>query len=80
MDVRLDCEDVKQRASDYLDEALPPGAREPFEQHLATCVNCARYLQEIRQTIHRLGTLPREPMPDPMKELLLRALHNRQSA
>jgi anti-sigma factor (TIGR02949 family) len=80
MDTRLACDDVMQRVTEYLDAALPPGAAAAFEQHLAECVNCSRYLQEIRQTIHRLGTLPREPMPARMKDRLLQALQNRQSA
>lgn len=80
MDTRLACDDVMQRVTEYLDEALPPGAKGAFEQHLAGCANCARHLQEIRQTIHRLGALPREPMPASMKDRLLQALHSRQSA
>lgn len=80
MDTRLACDDVMQRVTEYLDEALPPGARTAIEQHLAECAACARYLREIRQTIHRLGALPREPMPAPMKDRLLQALHGRQSA
>jgi anti-sigma factor RsiW len=80
MDSRLACDDVMQRVTEYLDEALPPGARRALEQHLAECVNCTRYLHEIRQTIQRLGMLPREPMPASMKDQLLHALHSRQSA
>ena len=79
-DTRLACDDVMQRVTEYLDEALPPGAKGAFDQHLAECVHCTRYLQEIRQTVHRLGALPREPMPASMKDRLLRALHSRQSA
>jgi anti-sigma factor RsiW len=80
MDTRLACDDVMQRVTEYLDEALPPGAKGAFERHLAECVNCTRYLQEIRQTVYRLGALPREPMPASMKDRLLQALHSRQSA
>lgn len=80
MNERLDCDRVMQGVTEYLDDALPPGAREPFEEHLSTCLNCSRYVQEIRQTVQRLGAQPREPMPRRMKENLLSALHNRQSA
>jgi anti-sigma factor RsiW len=80
MDTRLACDDVMQRVTEYLDEALPPGVTADLERHLADCANCTRYLQEIRHTIHRLGALPREPMPAPMKDRLLQALHSRQSA
>ena len=80
MDARLSCQNVTDRASDYLEGAIPPGERDRFGQHLATCVNCIRFFQEIRQTIHRLSSLPREPMPADMKERLRQALHSRQSA
>ena len=80
MDTRLACDDVMQRVTEYLDEALPPGATKAFEQHLAECAACAGHLQEIRQTIRGLGALPREPMPAPMKDRLLHALRSRQSA
>lgn len=80
MDTRLACDDVMQRVTEYLDEALPPGARGAYERHLSECADCNRHLQEIRQTIHRLGALPREPMPASMKDRLLQALHSRQSA
>jgi len=80
MDTRLACDDVMQRVTEYLDEALPPGAKEALERHLAGCASCTRHLQEIRHTIHRLGALPREPMPASMKDRLLQALRSRQSA
>jgi anti-sigma factor (TIGR02949 family) len=80
MDARLLCEDLIQRTSEYLDEALPPGDREAFDRHLATCADCARHLHDVLQTVQRLRSLPREPMPSEMKERLRQALHSRQSA
>lgn len=80
MDTRLACDDVMQRVTEYLDEALPPGGKAAFDRHLAECATCTRHLTEIRQTIHLLGAVPREPMPAPMKDRLLQALHRRQSA
>jgi anti-sigma factor RsiW len=55
--------DARLRTSGYLDEALPPGERETFDRHLATCADCARHLRDVLQTIQRLRSLPREPMP-----------------
>jgi anti-sigma factor RsiW len=80
MGAELSCGNVTDRASDYLDATMAPGERERFARHLASCVGCTRYVEEIRQTIHGLGSLPREPMPDDMKERLRQALHSRQSA
>ncbi|HET7275071.1 MAG TPA: anti-sigma factor [Longimicrobiaceae bacterium] len=69
-----------KRLTEYLDEALPPGTRKRLEQHLAGCAGCSLDLNEIRTTVSRLRALPGEKMPIGMKENLLRALHNRQSA
>ncbi|HYR06129.1 MAG TPA: zf-HC2 domain-containing protein [Longimicrobium sp.] len=80
MDARLSCEDLMRRTSEYLDEALPPGEREAFDGHLATCAARTRHLQGILQTIQGLQALPREPMPSEMKERLRQALHSRLSA
>lgn len=80
IDTRLACDDVMQRVTEYLDEALPPGAKPRFEQHLAECANCTRHIDEIRQTVQRLGALPREPMPAAMRDRLLQTLRSRQSA
>lgn len=69
-----------ERASDYLDDALPPGDRERLEEHLAACAACARQVDRLRETLLGLHALPREPMPAIMKERLRQALHDRQSA
>lgn len=73
------CRRVRDRASDHLEAKIPPGERERFEHHLASCVRCTRFVEEIRQTVHRLNALPREPMPPAMKARLLQALHPRRT-
>jgi anti-sigma factor RsiW len=75
----MSCRRVRDRASDHLEARIPPGGRERFERHLARCASCARFVEEIRQTVHRLDTLPREPMPPAMKARLLQALHPRRT-
>lgn len=80
MYVPLGCEEVTEGLTDYLDEALPPGRRERLEHHLATCAHCAHDLQQLRLTLQQLASLPREPMPAPLREHLLRAHQSRQSA
>lgn len=80
MYVQLGCDTVMQGLTEYLDEALPPGEQERFQHHLATCAACGRHLQQLQQLLQRLATLPRESMPAPLKEPLLRAHQSRQSA
>jgi anti-sigma factor RsiW len=80
MNVRLGCDEITQGLADFLDEALPPGRRKRFEHHLATCAPCAHHFQQLLHTLQRLASLPREPMPAPLRAHLLRAHQSRQSA
>jgi anti-sigma factor RsiW len=36
---------------DYLDGELAEGSRRVFEEHLAECPDCVRYLERYRETI-----------------------------
>jgi anti-sigma factor RsiW len=39
---RIDCVDVVERVSDYLDDALGDDERRHIDQHLEACADCAR--------------------------------------
>lgn len=49
------CQDVVELVTDYLEGALDAGATARFEAHLAGCPGCATYLDQIRETVARLG-------------------------
>ena len=57
--------------TDYLEGALGPREHRAFEAHVASCLPCARYLREIRETIRLLGSLPPEPPSDRLRVNLL---------
>src|SRR5215472_18059923 len=53
----MNCKDLENLATDYLEETLSP-RRQEFEAHLATCPKCQKYLAEMRALIeasHKLG-------------------------
>lgn len=68
----LPCRDFVELVTDYLEGALSPGERLRFEEHLAACPGCDTYLEQLRQTIAMLGTLPAEAIPAEARRELLR--------
>jgi anti-sigma factor RsiW len=53
----LSCREVTDKASDYLDAALPPGQRMALRLHLSVCRHCRRYLRQLRATVAALRHL-----------------------
>ena len=67
----LSCRELVELVTDYLEGRLPPAERERFEAHLRICDGCQIYLEQMRQTIRVLGTLPEEAVPDAARVKLL---------
>jgi anti-sigma factor RsiW len=76
MTMSFTCSDVAKLLNDYIDGALPQHVRRGAEAHLQTCGECAAGLRDLRCTRRLLRRLPREPMPDVMKNTLLHALRS----
>lgn len=58
----LNCRDVTQHASDYLDKTLPLGQRLKLRLHLFMCIHCRRYLKQLRATIGLIGQSDFKPV------------------
>jgi anti-sigma factor RsiW len=60
----LECREVVEVVSEFLDGALAAGDRARVEQHLLVCPPCTRYLAQMRSTVGSLGDLgaAREPV------------------
>jgi anti-sigma factor RsiW len=69
----LECQEVVEVVTDYLEGALPLADRIRFEQHLAFCQGCVDYLEQLRTTIRLTGTLTPDAVPAPAMEALLDA-------
>jgi anti-sigma factor RsiW len=69
----LNCDEIVELVTAYLDNALDEHTRRRFEQHLATCTGCDRYLEQIRRTSTELGRLPPEHLSDQARADLLTA-------
>jgi anti-sigma factor RsiW len=59
----LSCQELVELVTDYLEDALPPGQRARFEEHLETCGGCRAYLEQMRVTTRlvRSTNAPEEP-------------------
>ncbi|HEV2457192.1 MAG TPA: zf-HC2 domain-containing protein [Ktedonobacterales bacterium] len=69
----LTCQELVELVTAYLEGALPPEEYERFDAHLAYCVGCRNYLDQMRETIGLVGTLCDETVPSEATEHLLQA-------
>lgn len=58
----LRCRDVSEKATDYLEGALPPRQWLAMRWHLLLCGMCRAYLDQLRKTARLLG-MRRLPPP-----------------
>ena len=67
----MTCEEFVELVTAYLEGTLPAEDRSAFDDHLALCPGCDRYLAQFRATIDLLGELPEESLSSPGRERLL---------
>ena len=66
----LECVEVVELVTGYLEGVLPEDERERFDAHLATCDGCRRYVEQMRATLRVTGEVSREAL-DPEAERAL---------
>ena len=68
----LNCDDVVELVTAYLDGALPADEAESVLEHLSGCDGCSTYVEQIQATSARLRALqpPGRLDPDTRAELL----------
>ncbi|MCA1586758.1 MAG: zf-HC2 domain-containing protein [Acidobacteria bacterium] len=67
----LNCREITERASDFLDGTLPWPVRLQVRLHLMMCRFCREYVRQLSLVVRSLRGLPREaPSPDTQRELL----------
>lgn len=59
----MECRDVVEAVTAYLEGAMSPEDRARFDEHLAQCDGCTNYLAQIRETIRLTGTLDAGSLP-----------------
>jgi anti-sigma factor RsiW len=72
----LECRQVVEVVTDYLEGAMPPGERLRFDHHLALCEGCQAYLEQMRTVIRVAGRPAVDAVPPETMAGLLRAFRD----
>ncbi|MGE5695884.1 MAG: anti-sigma factor family protein [Candidatus Sericytochromatia bacterium] len=69
----MDCNELVELVTAYLDGSLDPDTRARFDLHLLECDGCENYLQQFRVTIQTLGSVKDDELDPPYRDKLLSA-------
>ncbi|MFL5981288.1 MAG: zf-HC2 domain-containing protein [Gaiellaceae bacterium] len=69
----LSCQELVELVTDYLEGVLEAGDLRHFEEHIAGCGGCTRYLAQLRETIRITGTITTDDLSPEAERALLAA-------
>ncbi len=69
----LSCREIVELVTDYLEGDLDAETTAALEVHLDLCPGCARYVEQIRETITTLGAVGSDNLPTEIQAGLLDA-------
>lgn len=72
----MDCNQLVELVTDYLDGALDLDTRARFDIHLGECEGCHNYLQQLRATVGVLGKVDSAALDPAFRERLLTAFRD----
>jgi anti-sigma factor RsiW len=72
----VQCQQVVELVTDYLEGALDPDMTAEVEAHLQLCDGCDIYVEQMRATIRALGTVPVETLSETAQSELLQAFRD----
>ena len=72
----LDCDELVELVTAYLEGALPRSERRRIEAHLKECDGCRTYLEQMRMTIDATGRLTEGDVPPGAREDLQRVFRD----
>jgi anti-sigma factor RsiW len=72
----MDCNELVELVTSYLDGSLDPDTRARFDVHLTECDGCENYLQQFRSTVDTLGKLDDEPFDPGFRARLMNAFRD----
>ncbi len=72
----MNCNELVELVTAYLDGALDPDARARFEEHLLGCDGCASYLQQFRTTVGALNAICEDTVDVAFRDRLLDAFRD----
>lgn len=69
----LDCNEIVELVTAYLDESLDLEERARFDEHLIDCDGCDNYLQQFRTTVGTVSRIRDEELPPEFRARLIGA-------
>jgi anti-sigma factor RsiW len=72
----LSCQELVELVTDYLEGALGEADLRRFEQHIAGCGGCTRYLEQLRATIRIAGTITTDDLSPEAETALMEAFRD----
>ena len=67
------CVDLVELVTAYFEDALSERDRRRFEEHIAACDGCTRYVEQLRTTVELTGRLEESDLEPEMRNALLEA-------
>ena len=67
----MNCLQLVDLVTDYLEGSMPVEQRARFEEHVAGCDGCTTYLEQFRITIRLTGMLSEDQIAPDARETLL---------
>lgn len=75
----MECRQIAELLSDYLDGSLPKHIRELLEWHIEGCAPCVAFLNTYRGAINAATKLKEVEIPRELKQRLLAVLRSPQA-
>lgn len=72
----ITCRELVELVTEYFEGALDRRDRRRFEKHIAACVNCAAYVDQMRQTVAAVGHLDERSLDPAAREELMGVFRN----
>ena len=69
----LTCRELVELVTEYFEGSLAPRDRERFEEHIMSCPPCRAHLEQMRETIRLLGSIPEKSVSSEAEETLVAA-------
>ena len=69
----MDCDELVELVTAYLDEALDAETQRRVTDHLTGCDGCQAYVAQVRATIRSAGDFGSEPVDPATRDRLLEA-------
>jgi len=75
-DEPMNCRDLVELVTAYLEDALDPETRARFDLHLLDCNGCENYLQQFRVTVDTLGMIRDDDVEPAFRSRLMKAFRD----